>query len=77
MTRTDITTIFVKIRQRLNNVLQIFAGSLLSDILNWTFPYIYVPTQNLKDDCAFFCMLYLENYNGRDGEMDIEIAKVS
>jgi hypothetical protein len=36
-----------------------------------------VPTQNLKDDCAFFCMLYLENYNGRDGEMDIEIAKVS
>jgi hypothetical protein len=51
---TDIT---VQIRGRLNNVLQMFAGSSLPDTLNWTFLYISVPTQNPKDDCAFFCML--------------------
>jgi hypothetical protein len=34
-------------------------------------------TQNPNDDCAFFCMLYLENYNGRDWEMVIQIDKVS
>jgi hypothetical protein len=70
-------TISVEIRGRLNNILQIFAGSLFPDILNWTFPYISVTTQNPKDDSAFFCMLYLENYNGRDREMDIKIDKVS
>jgi hypothetical protein len=48
-----------------------FAGSSLPDISNWTFPYISVPTQNPKDDCVFFCMLYLEYYNGRDWKMDI------
>jgi hypothetical protein len=67
----------VQIRGRLNNVLAMFAGSSLPDILNWTFPYISVPTQNPKDDCAFFCMLYLEYYNGRDREMDIQIDKIS
>jgi hypothetical protein len=70
-------TISVKIRERLNNVFQIFAGSSLSDISNWTFSYIAVSTQNPKDDCAFFCMLYFENYNGRYQKMDIQIDKVS
>jgi hypothetical protein len=70
-------SIFIKIRGRLNNVLQIFARSLFPDILNWTFPYIYVPTQNPMDDCAYFCMLYLKNDNGRDQELDIKINKVS
>jgi hypothetical protein len=69
--------IFVEIRGRLNNVLQMLVASLFPDILNWTFPYISETTQNTKDDCAFFCMLYLENYNCRDREMDIEIDKVS
>jgi hypothetical protein len=54
-----------------------FVGTLFPDISNWIFPYIYVPIHNPKDDYAFFCMLYLENYNGRDREMDIEIDKVS
>jgi hypothetical protein len=67
----------VQIHGRLNNVLAMFAGSSLPDILNWTFPYIPVPTQNPKDDWAFFYMLYLEYYNGRDREMDIQIDKVS
>jgi hypothetical protein len=69
--------ISVEIRGRLNNVFQMSAGSSLLDISYWTFPYISVPTQNPKDDCAFFCMLYLENYNGTDREMDIQIDKVS
>jgi hypothetical protein len=71
------TTIFVQICGRLNNVLQMFVVSSFPDISNWTFPYISVPTQNPRDDCAFFCMLYLEDYNGRDWEMDIQIDKVS
>jgi hypothetical protein len=54
-----------------------FAGFSFPDISNWTFPYISVPTQNPKDDCAFFCMLYLENYNDIDQEIDIQIDKVS
>jgi hypothetical protein len=54
-----------------------FAGSSLPDISNWTFPYISVPTQNPKNDYAFFYMLYLENYNGRDREINIQIDKVS
>jgi hypothetical protein len=36
-----------------------------------------MPTQNVKDDCAFFYMLYLENYNGRYYEIGIQIDKVS
>jgi hypothetical protein len=71
------TTISVEIHGRLNNVFQMFTGSLFPDILDWTFPYIFVPTQNGVDDCTFFCMLYLENYNGRGQEMDIQIKKVS
>jgi hypothetical protein len=71
------TTISVEIRGRLNKVFLMFVGSSLLDILNWAFPYISVPTQNPKDDCAFFSMLYLENYNGRYQETDIQIDKVS
>jgi hypothetical protein len=71
---TDIT---VQIHGRLNNVLQMFAESSLPDISNWTFPYITVPTQNPKDACAFFYMLYLKYYNGSDREMGIQIDKVS
>jgi hypothetical protein len=71
------TDISVQIRGRLNNVFQMFVGSSLPNILNWTFPYISMPTQNVKDDCAFFYMLYLENYNGRYYEIDIQIDKVS
>jgi hypothetical protein len=78
MTRTSITcAFFVQIFGKLNNVFQLFTGSLFSDISNWTLPYINVTTQNPKDDCAFFYMLYLENYNGRDWEMDIEMNMVS
>jgi hypothetical protein len=54
-----------------------FVGSSFPDVSKWTFPYIFIPTQNPKDDCASFCMLYLENYNDRDREMDIQIDKVS
>jgi hypothetical protein len=65
------------IHGKLNNVFQMFVGSSFPDISNWTFPYISVATQNPKDDCAFFCMLYLEYHNGRDREIDIQITKVS
>jgi hypothetical protein len=74
MTRTGITQQYMS---KSVEGLTMFAGSSFPDILNWTFPYIFVPTQNPKDDCTFFCMLYLENYNGRDQEMDIQIDKDS
>jgi hypothetical protein len=69
--------ISVQIRGRLNNAFQLFVRSSSLDISNWTFPYINVPTQIPNGDCAFFCMPYLENYNGRDQEMDIQMDKVS
>jgi hypothetical protein len=78
MTRTDITQpLLTKSVKGFTMFFKCFAGSLFRDISNWTFPYIYVPTQNSKDNCAFFYMLYLENYNGRDQEMDIEIDNVN
>jgi hypothetical protein len=42
------TTISAQIRGRLNNAFQLFARSSFPNILNWTFPYINVPTQNPK-----------------------------
>jgi hypothetical protein len=77
MSRTGITQPFLsKSVECLTMFFQMFARSSLLDILNWSFPYISVPTQNPKDD-AFFYMLCLENYNGRDPEIDIQIDKVS
>jgi hypothetical protein len=71
------TAISVQIRERLNIIFQMFAGSLLPDISNRTFPYISVPTQNPKDDCAFFSMLYLENYNGREiGKWTLKLTRL-
>jgi hypothetical protein len=51
--------ISVEIRSRLNNVFQMSAGSSLPDISYWTFPYISMPTQNPKDDCAFHLSHFL------------------
>jgi len=69
--------IVAKIRPRLNELFQLFAGKSFPDISKWSIPYINVPTQNPKDDCAFFIMLYLENYDGGNHEMKITIDKVS
>ena len=66
-----------KFRERLNNAFQLFAGPSFPNISNWTLPYINVLTQNPKDDYAFFCMLYLENYDGGNREMVLKIDKVS
>jgi hypothetical protein len=77
MTRTDIMQPF---SSKFAEGLTMFFKCLL-DLCSPTFQtglsYISVTTQKPKDDCAFFYMLYLENYNGRDQKMDIEIDKVS
>jgi hypothetical protein len=69
--------ISVKIHERINNVFQLFVGPSSPEISNWIVPYINVPTQNPKKDCTFFYMIFLESYNDRDWEVDIQIDKVS
>jgi len=56
--------IAAKFRQRLGFALQMFGGTSFLDISVWSMIYVDLPLQNPKNDCVFFCALYLEFYDG-------------
>jgi len=63
-----------KFRQRLSFAFQMFAGTSFPDISLWTMRYVDLPLQNPKNDCVFFCTLYLEFYDGINREIVKECA---
>ena len=67
----------LNLRENLHLVLSAFTDGMYGgDISCWDMPYINLQNQITVYDCVFFCMFYMEQYNGARRHLDINIDPV-
>jgi len=66
-----------RIRKRLNDLFKELTDGKIKDFSGWGLPFLEVPRQQLPNDCAFFVMMFLENYDGEKRRLTMNINPVS
>lgn len=70
------TSFCVQLQRRLAELLVIYTDFRFPDISDWGMPYIPTPYQDEENDCAFFCMTFLEFYNGKTRQIELPADQV-